>query len=244
MTGLRLISVSALVLSVFLGITAYVYERDVTYPARSYRIIFNETDFSSDGLPRHQAVRVRWVTATGYWKELRTAMKEDGSVRSHIIFSKREGQFIIDGDGKSLRPAGRPLFSPAEFRSTAFLRRRPGFVGESQVAELPAFAFRTQINPNELLDIYYSPQTGSVPIKTVFRDENGGRHVVEAVQIQFEAMNEDMLNLPDLPIKLDSLEKDIASSERAGHYEEAETLRQMMKEWEEKLRKQEKPGKQ
>jgi hypothetical protein len=189
--------------------------QDGSYPARSYQMVTATTKYSSDGQARQIAIRVRWVTAGGQWKEVDTSIGRDGELQLKNSYKAPEAVYTSDEETNSLQFMGTASPSNQKFHSTEWLKQQPGLVGEDVLLGFTTFIYRVQLDPghpDKFKEVYYAPKIGEIPLKSVLHFPDGSKIVQEAVAIDFIDMTEEMLARPDLPVRSDFLQKKIAEA--------------------------------
>jgi hypothetical protein len=177
-------------------------------------------------------MRVRWVTKDGNWKHLTTSIASGGGVSSHVVISRNDGQFV-SRDEKDWELLGGPLSSDVAFRSVKFLRERQGLTGTSEILGFKTFIFRgASSSSTRYFETHYSPEIGRIPLKIVFRQDEWGETVIEAIRVDFTDVQENVVADPDSTnVKLELLVERIARAESGNRLEEAESLKRVLTDW-------------
>jgi hypothetical protein len=205
------------------------------YPARSYRIVSTITHLSrGDDL---RTVQVRWVNARGEWKQVVNNL--DGKP-SGMMFVTHEGSFILDNATGSLQLQGEFHEQGDGYRSAQSLMASDQYVRKDKVLGYVTFVYRAlSQNGGGYMETHFAPEFGNIPIKIVAYNASGvAQTVVEAVKIDFADVPDDVLQLPNFPVSLDSLNRDIEDAKSRGSKEEVDGLTAIVRRWQEKTHKQ------
>lgn len=176
-------------------------------------------------------IGVRVVDPSRGWREVRS---------SDLDCSRWEGG-TVDGYYYTVTPEALQYrgedttFGDEFYCSEAALRSHPDFAGTVTVAGMTTFLLRSQENDGVWFEHYYSPKTGSVPLKTVAhhgQTENGS----EAIAVQFRDISEQELELSKRPVRFDDAEKEAAMFRASGNYEFADSIEMGINKMKEKTR--------
>lgn len=198
-------------------------------PPRSFVLQYLSSR-SMDGSPMTPyEYAVRWVSATGEWKETRYSF--DGRVSS--LGGASDGFYMVNGNSlqlygqNDLDYAKNAFHSEEEFKASPQLTRVEPFLG------LTAYVLKED-QPNMEIETSSSPETGVTALKRVMRTKPGSGtdyiEVKEAINLEFRELSEDEAHLPSLPIRFDLAEQKAKDLKAAGQFERAESLQRVIKE--------------
>jgi hypothetical protein len=234
MRVVRWLSVLLLLATTVIAFTAYLNKSgeisDETYPARAYVKIATITRQVNSGPVHLDATSCRWVTKDGEWKEIRTSLAPDGTMRTTTVVSNKEGVYLVEEKTGNWQLVDRPSGSLVNFYSSKFVRQRSNVIGEGTLLGLKTYVSRLDRPGHNTFEKHLSPELGPLPLKTVW-SEAGVRIVNEAVNVLFTDVPDSVVTKPpNALVKSDYLRERIQSVEQGGLSAVANSLRQLLEE--------------
>jgi hypothetical protein len=228
---LRITSVVVLLVAVVIGLIKFVEGRNKNkiYSPRSYRSISVVTLNRSDGTSYLNSIHVRWVNSRGEWKET-IYYPERGTM--NIWWNIKDGSFGLGDRQTYLQYDGEPTpqFFPQMYSDEELLKLGP--IREETLLGFKTYVFKN-VGSNYEAETYISPEIGPLLLKYVTRTATS-EEIKEVVKLDFVDVPDEILQLPKLPIRTDSLKADIERAEKEGDKKGAERLREVLRKWEEK----------
>ena len=177
-------------------------------PARSHVVTYVHSQVAPNGFVRVVGSRTRYVKDNGEFREI---MRGTNSKEPVILSGQSDGGVYVTPSNSSERRALSKDPAPEKslvqrlddiFRSAEFLRNHKEFVRMDEVAGLTVFVLRAENNEGDWTETSYSPQTGMTPLKTVVGFRDGGRVIIEATNVEFADVPDDLnRDIEALPVK-------------------------------------------
>ncbi len=181
--------------------------------------------------PFRQQTIVRYQKASGDWKEVKTIYNPDGSVRGTTtnVAQAGRGVFQID-DAKrvlvfisAMPQAVRPITEET-------LRKDPHFTRTESVSGYLTYVLHFPDSTGSgYSDSYVAPSLQGLPIKMVDADSQA-TSVIEPLKIEMGEPQGVSFAFPDYPVSYDFYQKKIQAAEAAGHAQDAERMRQVLRQ--------------
>lgn len=221
MKQLRIITLVVVVLCIL--VVAYGYgQKDKVYPVRGFCSISIES-VERDGKLEPRNIRTRFVKYTGEWKEFVQPVSSDKGAM--VVASRADGDYAYNNSqGLQLTGSGRSPVHPDTF-TTATYRTSPNLLRIDKLLGREAYVLRTDQGDGDYAEEWVVPEFGRMPLKLVLHNHLGGSVTNQAISVEFMDVTDEMLKMPDLPLKFDFLEKRIKQAEQKGDQETAQALR-------------------
>lgn len=172
---------------------------------------------------------IRWVSATGEWKETRYSFA-DGKISTWG--ASGDGLYLISGNSKQYFGEYHLESAKTVLRSEEALKASAALIKTEPLAGLTTYVLKDS-NPALDIETSYSPETGVIQLKRVIRAKDGSINklieVKEAVNIEFRDLTEDEAKIPDLPMQFDVAEQKTKDLRAAGLQGRADALQQAKK---------------
>jgi len=188
-------------------------------PAQPFVMKLVQYSVSAEGTRKITGRSTRYVNANGDWRlVLGTPRTESGpsqSAKDELAnTSKVSSLYAGWANGVYARDAGvegMRYVSPSAdkqmqdyFRSHEYFRNHARFARMDEVAGLPVYVLRTDINdpenPQDYIEISYSPKTALTHLRIMYHYRDGSYFLLQAENIEFkdvpEDLNDDLKTLP------------------------------------------------
>ncbi len=196
-----------------------------TYPARDYIMQQTETRYLADGSVKSIGYKTSWVKASGEIKTVAVRFKDDKPIVSYGL-GNENGQFWYKANEAKIYLSGTHNDPWRDNRrSPQYLLTSPQYIRTDKVLGYTAYVTKTPA-----FELYFAPEVGPNPIKTVSivknsKDEIVERVVLEPVKIEFSPVLQEMFATPNLPIDFSEIEQEITQAETDGNRNIAEHLK-------------------
>ena len=220
---------TAVALGVFLLGTAVLASRvlrhgDSTPAYTGYTVVSRIVFYpSGGGLPALRALRVRYQSGGGAFREVTTDLRDDGSASAKILFSvPRVGNFLASGDTVwFVSPA---LSAPTSFSEGA-MKRSPQFNREERLAGYRVLNIHYDSGVDGSRDIWYAPELNGAVLQVALKSKVG---TLKQELMQVTPGEPDPYLVAEhlgKTVSFASFEKRISKAEASGRHAEAVKLR-------------------
>ena len=193
-----------LVCVTILGAGVFIYGRaalqeseNQPYPPVPFEVTYQVTRTDPDGKV-HQTTQVSQVQANGEWRE---TIVSQGKTR--VVSSLPEGASVhVEGEQSRIPLKGRFASEATlkKYRTPAFLKNHPLYIGMDKVAGLDVYVHREILQGTsiESVETAHSPRTGFTSLRDIFRNRDGSSEIYEAVKVEFKEVpsNDDLRTIP------------------------------------------------
>lgn len=200
----RLLLVVVLMIVGAIGFGARTALNALTQETRpGYTIVWQATDYHSDGKAVLDYTETRYVSATGNWRAVRQYVdvrgKEEmfGEIGRGVFLNRRQKLHYI-----SQYTAPSPLLSRESLRSSVDYLRTDNVLGYE------AIVVSSGNRPRTGSEFYRVPALGGLTIKTVMNDQNGNKTVIEPISLVLGEPDASLLKTPsELPVDYEHFKK-------------------------------------
>lgn len=196
----KLITFSTLLVATFIasGLSYNYFARIPTAPA--FTMFSREYLLPEGGGPAHATCsRVRYVSASGAWREVETVLGEDGSVLGHryMVAVPGRGVYNVDTRNGILRRRsgkGGPRFMTLERHAAAYNFKRFDNLQGYSVA-----VTHEDLGRGQWIEHWFAPDLQDVIVKVVNHIPGVGDTVIEMERVEWGEPSPADLALPDYP---------------------------------------------
>ncbi|MDX2041979.1 MAG: hypothetical protein SF097_12055 [Acidobacteriota bacterium] len=231
MKYLRAISLSVVLVTMILFLAEYAVRKGDArqYIPRGYQVI-TKTSWHPVGMPPVlNSIDVRWVNSEGEWK--RISYPASGK-SPKVLLSSKSGVFRVNVQAEELQLLREYSDPNIKLRSVEGIKSIPGFHREDSLLGYKTYVIKKIIGgkDNVSVEFHISPEVGHIPLKAIIH-RDAGDAVTEAISLTYMDVGADVISKPDLPVKLDFLNREIERYDEKGLREDADSLRSIIKRW-------------